>query len=205
MKEPILKQPDITRQKILQAAFAEIYQQGFQAASLGAILQRAQVTKGALYHHFSDKKTLGLAVLEEIIYPRIQQIWITPLQIEQNPTPLSDVIQAILTAIAFMTSSNLNLGCPFNNLLQEMSPIDDDFRLSLNGFFELWQNTLIHALKQAQTLGQIRADINATDTALFIIASTEGCIGIAKNMQCKQSLQQCSQVLIQFINSLKVP
>jgi hypothetical protein len=41
------RNPDQTRHTLLQAAFEEIHQQGFQAASLETILATAGVTKGA--------------------------------------------------------------------------------------------------------------------------------------------------------------
>jgi len=53
-----------TRQKILEAAYHEIHHQGFQAASLKLILDRSKVTKGALYHYFSDKQALGIRFLK---------------------------------------------------------------------------------------------------------------------------------------------
>src|SRR4030095_5203309 len=59
--------PDATRQKLLYAAFEEMYRSGFQAASLDAILAKAGVTKGALYHHFPDKAALGYAVVDEVV------------------------------------------------------------------------------------------------------------------------------------------
>ena len=53
------RDPGRTRQHLLEAAFQEIYKVGFQAASLQTILSNAGVTKGALYHHFKNKKALG--------------------------------------------------------------------------------------------------------------------------------------------------
>ena len=49
------RQPDITRDKLLHAAFDEIYRRGFQDASLDTIQDNAGLTKGALYQHFTDK------------------------------------------------------------------------------------------------------------------------------------------------------
>ena len=77
------REPDITRQKILEAAYEEIHRCGFQAASMNDILRKAGVTKGALYHHFSGKKDLGYAVLEEIIGVRLYEQWMMP--VEQQP------------------------------------------------------------------------------------------------------------------------
>ena len=58
---------DVTRDKLLQAAFEEIYRRGFQSTSLDTILAKAGVTKGALYHYFPDKASLGYAVVEEVV------------------------------------------------------------------------------------------------------------------------------------------
>ena len=53
------KNPDLTRAKLLEAGFQEVYEHGFRSASIDSILARAGVTKGALYHHFSSKQALG--------------------------------------------------------------------------------------------------------------------------------------------------
>jgi len=47
---------DVTREKILDAAFHEIHRYGFQSASLANILERTGLTKGALYHHFPTSR-----------------------------------------------------------------------------------------------------------------------------------------------------
>ena len=123
------KNPDQTRQKLVQAAYWEIYRHGFRSAGLDRILTQAGVTKGALYHHFPNKTALGHAVVEEIIQPLIHRIWIRP--IERAETPLE-----ALAAIDQAMEGNLSvgaceLGCPLNNLAQEMSPIDEGFRKRL--------------------------------------------------------------------------
>ena len=61
------RNPDRTRERLLEAGFVEIYSRGFQPAGLDAIVERAGVTKGALYHHFPGKHALGYAVLDEVI------------------------------------------------------------------------------------------------------------------------------------------
>ena len=58
MANQTAKQPDITRDKIVDAAYQEIYRQGFQAASLSNILAKTGLTKGALT--FRTRTTLGL-------------------------------------------------------------------------------------------------------------------------------------------------
>src|SRR5450755_3079993 len=80
-----LRDPERTRERLLQAASREIYRSGFQSASLDTILASAGVTKGALYYHFKSKEALGYAVVEEVIASDVQGKWVRPLQSVQDP------------------------------------------------------------------------------------------------------------------------
>ncbi|WP_030950135.1 ScbR family autoregulator-binding transcription factor [Streptomyces sp. NRRL S-646] len=53
-----------TRRAVLEAAAAVFAERGYAAATIGEILTRAQVTKGALYFHFDSKAALAQGVLE---------------------------------------------------------------------------------------------------------------------------------------------
>ena len=56
---------EATRQKILDAAIDLFSQVGYAAAGLGEIIERAGMTKGALYHHFDSKEALATAIIEQ--------------------------------------------------------------------------------------------------------------------------------------------
>ena len=59
------KQPALTRQAILNAAGVEFSRHGYAGTGLGAIVGRADLTKGALFHHFADKQALAVAWVGE--------------------------------------------------------------------------------------------------------------------------------------------
>src|SRR5690242_2300964 len=80
----VKRQPDQTRQKLLERAFEEIHRSGFRAASLDSILADAGVTKGALYHHFANKLDLGYAVVDEVVRPWMEETW-RPVSEASNP------------------------------------------------------------------------------------------------------------------------
>ena len=61
--------------RLLQAAFGEMQRDGYRNADLERILRQAGVTKGALYHHFDNKRALGYAVIDEILQSRILERW----------------------------------------------------------------------------------------------------------------------------------
>lgn len=54
-----------TRRAVLDAAAAVFAERGYAAATIAEILQRADVTKGALYFHFDSKAALARGVLRE--------------------------------------------------------------------------------------------------------------------------------------------
>ena len=56
---------EATRQKILDAAMDLFSEVGYAAAGLGEIIERAGMTKGALYHHFDSKEALATAIIEQ--------------------------------------------------------------------------------------------------------------------------------------------
>src|SRR5439155_22310581 len=56
-----------TRQRIVSAAVSLFAEQGYDATSVNQVVQRAQVAKGALYHHFTSKDDLLFEVYHELI------------------------------------------------------------------------------------------------------------------------------------------
>lgn len=55
-----------TRERIVQAARELVVEHGYDAVSTGQVLERARVSRGGLYHHFSGKDELMAAVLEAV-------------------------------------------------------------------------------------------------------------------------------------------
>jgi AcrR family transcriptional regulator len=73
------KQPDVTRQAILHATGEEFALHGYSGTGLGAIVSRSELTKGALFHHFSDKRSLAATWVFENLTSGIGSIWGEPL------------------------------------------------------------------------------------------------------------------------------
>jgi AcrR family transcriptional regulator len=57
---------EATRRALLDAARELFAAEGYVDVSIDEICRRARVTKGALYHHFRDKRDLFRAVFEEV-------------------------------------------------------------------------------------------------------------------------------------------
>lgn len=196
----ILTSPD-TRQTLLQAAFSEIYHKGYQAASLTQILADTGLTKGALYHYFPDKKSLGLAVVEEKIRPFMTAMMFEPLAQTQHPLA---TLQSLLVAKSKDNDPQIvALGCPLNNLMQEMSPIDETFRQQLNNIFQDWVTVVRQALLRGKKSGEVKNNVDAAQTAFFIVSALEGCVGMSKNTQSIAAFRGCLAQLGLYLDTLK--
>lgn len=197
----VTKQPDKTRQAILEAARWEIYRHGFQGASLDNILERTGVTKGALYHHFSNKLDLGYAVVDEIVRGWMIRQWITPLETIDDPI---DGLQSVARqALAEAPDERIHHGCPVNNLVQEMSPIDEGFRLRLDGILQDWRGGIAKHLRRGQESGHVRTDLDPQAMAAFLVASLEGIAGTAKSARSREFAESMVNVFCQTIETLR--
>jgi TetR/AcrR family transcriptional regulator, transcriptional repressor for nem operon len=192
------RNPDLTRQSLLEAAFQEIYKSGFQAASLENILSKVGVTKGALYHHFGSKQQLGYAVVDELIRERVLDRWVRSLEKAENP------IDGLLALRGKEPPGfEPRLGCPLNNLAQEMSPLDEGFRKRVERVFGEWREGIAKALQRGQERGQVRSGIDPYEAADFFLAALEGSISLAKNARDKKVFENCIAGLTRYLESLR--
>ncbi|MEJ2630539.1 MAG: TetR/AcrR family transcriptional regulator [Acidihalobacter sp.] len=192
--------PETTRQRLLEAAHREIYEHGYQAASLDRILADTGLSKGALYHHFGTKQALGLAVVNEVIGTRMQEEWIEPIQ--QAQRPLQTIIELLGLKQKRATEMSIRLGCDLNNLMQEMSPLDEAFRQSLAKVITQWRATLESGLRRSREIGELRSGVDCARTALFVVAAIEGCVGTSKNQRSVEEHRDCLDGVKDYLYSL---
>jgi TetR/AcrR family transcriptional repressor of nem operon len=195
-----LRDPDLTRERLLQAASREVYRTGFQSASLDTILAGAGVTKGALYYHFNSKEALGYAVVEEVIGPDVHGKWVRPLQSVKDP------IDALIGAVQRIPvrPEDVRGGCQLNNLAQEMSPLDAGFRKRLAIIFDAWRDAVASVLREGQTHGSVRDDVNPDEAAGLLIAMVEGYGSLAKNAQDPKVMKAGIRNIVSWLRSLRM-
>jgi len=194
-----LRDSERTRKRLLQAASREIYRSGFQSASLDTILAVAGVTKGALYYHFKSKEALGYAVVEEVIAPIVYGQWVRPLQGVKDP------IAALIDAVRRLPvrAEDVQGGCRLNNLAQEMSLLDAGFRKRLALIFDTWRQAVAFTLREGQTHGSVRREVEPAEAASLLIAMVEGYGSLAKNAQDPKLMKAGIRNIVDWLQSLR--
>jgi TetR/AcrR family transcriptional regulator, transcriptional repressor for nem operon len=194
-----LRDPERTRERLLQAAFQEVHRSGFQSAGIDTILAATNVTKGALYHHFESKEALGFAIVDEIIAKLVRDGWLRPLLGDGQPI---DILIGIVRRIRDRPH-DIRAGCPLLNLAQEMSPLDEQFRKRLRRLFLAWQEGVATLLRKGQSQGTVRRDLNPDEAASFLVAMVEGYVSLAKNAQDAKVWEVGKRNIVGWLKSLR--
>jgi len=200
-KKPKLRDPERTREGLLQAAFHEVHRSGFQSAGIDTILAATNVTKGALYHHFDSKEALGYAVVDEIIAEVVRDGWLRPLLGRGQPI---DILIGIVRRTS-VRPEDIRTGCPLLNLATEMSPVDEQFRKRLERIFLAWQEGVAALLRKGQSEGTVRSDLNPEESASFLVAMVEGYASLAKNAQDAKVWEVGIRNIVAWLRSLRTP
>jgi AcrR family transcriptional regulator len=157
---------------------------GFRAASIEAILESTGLTKGALFHQFATKLELGYAVVDEVLVPMTLARWVDPIAAFENP--LEGILHQLKVNIGGAPQDELNLGCPLNNLIQEMANSDAEFQKRLCRVIELWIDGIELEIKRGQKSGHILKSVRARDVAEYVVMSHQGFFGIIKGLRDKR-------------------
>ena len=169
-----------TRAQILEANYMAVWKHGYQGVRADKVVQGLGITKGALYHYFPTKPDLGYAIVDELIGPRYISIWETLVTSEGSAIErLSGLISQLGS---FIDLDNVTLGCPLNNLIQEMSPLDEGFRTRLSAILKQMHAFAKECIMLGQAEGSIRPTLNADGLAWLVLATVEGGYSMAKTM-----------------------
>ena len=177
----VARDPTATRRLILEVGQQEVYLHGFQGAPIDGILRRAGVTKGAFFHHFASKTDFGYCLVDEVLAGMIAAQWVGPLRSPADP--LETIALEFERGLEVLSAQRPILGCPLNNLAQEMNPLDDGFRTRTSAVFDTWRSAFRAALDRGRQTGVVRGDLDTTSAAHALMAQIEGILSLARNSQ----------------------
>lgn len=190
-----------SRKEILQAAFRLVYMRGFQGVSVDDIVKETNLTKGAFYHQFPTKLDLGYALVEEVIQPMILARWVAPLN--EFEYPLDGILHQMEKLIGGADAKDLRFGCPLNNLVQEMSPVDKGFHKRLQTALNYWIDGLDSHLKRAKKTGLLKKEVNTREVAQFTVMAHEGFYGLLKGIPDPNSFRALFSSLKSYFRTLE--
>jgi TetR/AcrR family transcriptional regulator, transcriptional repressor for nem operon len=167
-----------TRGIILNRVFHEIQIHGYQGLRADKVILELGITKGGLYHYFSGKESIGLAIIEEVIEPNIIALFD---EITSRPgNPLENLALELDHFMESETDDSISKGWPLHNLIIEMSPISEIFRVRLRHIVEGIIARLEKYIEQGIQKGVVKKEINSKELATSYLSGIMGAYSLAK-------------------------
>lgn len=165
-----------TLERILDSASELFYRQGVRATGLEQIIEDSQTGKGQLYHYFSSKNDLVLAVIER----QIDQV----IDAQQPLLGEIDNWAAIDAWLELLVELNRDaddpVRCPLGALAAELAENDPAARAALAKGFARWADLVAAGLRRLQTRGALRPEADPDALALAALASYQGGLLLAQ-------------------------
>ncbi len=189
-----MKNSNDTRQKLIDITYDEIYEKGYQGASLSEILSKAQVHKGSMYYFFKNKKEMALSALKEKMKDRFTKRYATILTYESN------ILDELFKVLNDISLRDFKKGCPLANIVQEMSNLDVDFDAMSKGFYEDLKKCFKDILDKAILLKELKS-CDTQKLALYITVVVEGAILATKATGNEKDYLDSIECLQEYIRS----
>lgn len=194
------KQPQITRTALLDAAGEEFSRLGYVGTGLGSVVTRAGLTKGALFHHFPDKRSLALAWINEHLARSITELWLTPLENSDSLDALRLLCRLRVSELAPADATSA-----LSALAAECTGPDDVLGSSLEHIFDAWRDALARLLERGKTAGGIHRSIKPTAEAAFLVALIAGVTVTANSPRHAATRRACLNSLEDYLDTLRNP
>jgi TetR/AcrR family transcriptional repressor of nem operon len=183
-----------TRDQILNAAARLIHVQGYQSTSLDDVLRESGVGKGNFYYYFKSKEDLGYAIIDRITQGFVERT-LGPAFADTEADPVEQIHAFLDRVLEAQRQRKCVGGCVMGNLASELSDVHEGFRQRLAGIFDLWRTHLAEAVSRGQVRGRLRADMDASRVAQFLVAGLEGSILLSKVTKDITVMERCVEEL----------
>jgi AcrR family transcriptional regulator len=162
--------PPDTRSRIVGTAMELLWRKGYGPTSMSDLLQAAGVNSGSLYHFFTGKQDLLLAVLDA--YP----LGIRAMLLEPARRGVDDPIERIFALLAryreLIVETDCTYGCPIGSLALEIHEPDPAVRERLAANFSAWVDAIVGCLDAAGP--HLAADMDRRALAELVLTTMEG-------------------------------
>jgi TetR/AcrR family transcriptional regulator, transcriptional repressor for nem operon len=172
-----MRNPEITKEKILKKSGVLFNTKGYKATSISDITEATGFTKGAIYRHFKSKEELEketLLHLSTIMFTETRQ----RIKAELNA---GDKLRAIFRYFeTYIANPVVKGGCPLMNAAIEADDAHPSLRKTAVRVLDLLRDSVLTILENGIRYKQIKAGIDKEYYATIIIASLEGAIMMSK-------------------------
>lgn len=160
------------RKQILEAAIAEFVEKGYDSSTMDGIANRAGVSKGAVYHHFTSKNEVLISANQYLNEP-IQQILAEVFIISDPEKILCDYIHRYCNYWKDKNKEMLFVFLSFTRIFEDPK-LFEEYKLYYNSIISLFEDLYKRGIER----GVFKETIDPEQMAVALISAIDGLLGI---------------------------
>ncbi|MEW1660875.1 MULTISPECIES: TetR/AcrR family transcriptional regulator [unclassified Streptomyces] len=158
--------PASAQERLVTSTQELLWERGYVGTSPKAILQRAGVGQGSMYHHFTGKSDLALAAIRRTA----EGMTAAAEEIFSAPGTAYDRIAAYL-----LRERQVLRGCPIGRMTQDRDVVQNpELRAPLDEMFGWLQHRIAEVLTEGRQRGELAAGLDPAATAASVAAVVQG-------------------------------
>ncbi|WP_420576927.1 TetR/AcrR family transcriptional regulator [Ekhidna sp.] len=195
------RNPEHTRQLIIDKALPIFNTKGYNAASISDITSATGITKGAIYGNFKNKDEVATAAFErgvEIVAGEIAK------RVRMKNTA-PDKLKAIIDFYEeYLNEPPIPGGCPVLNSSIEADDSLPFLRSRVIRSIALLKDSLTKIINRGILEGQIKREVDAEEFANFFYSTIEGVISVSRIEGDSRSFQLVKRFMEKQINAISI-
>jgi TetR/AcrR family transcriptional regulator, transcriptional repressor for nem operon len=197
-ERPLTRRGRETRERIVAAAAALVFEHGVAETTLEDIRAAAGVSGSQVYHYFEDKQALVRAVVEHQAGAVLdtQGISLDHLDTMAGLRAWRDLL------VDCQRQLQCRGGCPLGTLGAEIAEIDDAARLAVARGFRRWETRIREGLRAMHDRGDLPPDVDPDDLALATLAALQGGLLLTQIQRDTKPLEITLDTMLDHIQSL---
>ncbi|WP_200902694.1 TetR/AcrR family transcriptional regulator [Mycobacterium sp. EPa45] len=193
----ITRKGEATRDRIVAAAAALMYEQGVAGTSTEDVRAAAGVSASQIYHYFEDKPSLTRAVIG---------YWSEAILGFQQPLLARlDGIDALRSwaevVVDKQRANGFRGGCPLGSLTSELADVDDAARDGVVEGYRRWHGAIADGLAAMKERGELDDNADVNQLALALLTALQGGLLVAKAARDPEPLRAALNTTIDHIAS----
>ncbi|HWF28016.1 MAG TPA: TetR/AcrR family transcriptional regulator [Mycobacterium sp.] len=191
----ITRKGQATRDRIVGAAAALMYERGVAGTSTEDVQAAAGVSASQVYHYFGDKRSLTRAVIDyqTNVILGFQEPLLARLDSLDALRSWAAVIVGIQRANGFRG------GCPLGSLASELAENDSAAREDIVASYRRWQDAIRGGLAAMRDRGELVESADVDKLATALLTTLQGGLLLAKALRDGGPLETALNTVIDHI------
>lgn len=171
------RNPEHTKQLIIDKALPIFNTKGYAASSISDITAATGITKGAIYGNFKNKDEVATAAFEQgvkIVTDAIAK------RVRSQPTAPMKLNAMVSFYEEYIENPPIPGGCPILNSSIEADDSLPFLRSRVIRSIDLFKGSIIKIVNRGILEGQVKRDVDSEEFANFFYSTIEGAISLSR-------------------------